>query len=195
MRKQAAISCLSTVDALGLEAATVWKPGKPTKEEPGEPVRAGRVQLKGRTVGVRVRAKDDRQESTVRAVRGREPAGGNDPEILVEGAFFYNAAQNGGGGGGIGSTLRYNFLFGTDAIVPFLDANFGVIGMNLDLNRQSDGFNFNVGFGGGIHWFISHTAAITTELRWQHISNAGTEQPNDGINTALFLVGASYFFP
>jgi opacity protein-like surface antigen len=114
--------------------------------------------------------------------------------LLVEGGFFHNTAQNHGVGGGIGSTLRYNFLF-ADRIVPFLDANFGVLGMNLDLNRQSDGFNFNVGFGGGVHWFVSHRVAISTELRWQHISNMGTKHPNDGINNALVVVGASYFFP
>ena len=114
-------------------------------------------------------------------------------ELLVEGAFFFNAAQNGGVGGGIGTTLRYNLLF-SNRIVPFFDANFGIIGLDLDLNRQSDGFNFNVGFGGGVHWFVSDRIAISTELRWQHISNMETQLPNDGINTGLFLVGTSYFF-
>lgn len=114
-------------------------------------------------------------------------------EALVEGTFFHNTAQNGGVGGGVGTTLRYNFLF-DDRIVPYLDANFGVIAMNLNLERQSDLFNFNVGFGGGFHFFATDQLAISTELRWQHISNAKTELPNDGINSALFLVGASFFF-
>ncbi len=114
-------------------------------------------------------------------------------EALVEGAFFHNTAQNGGVGGGIGTTLRYNFLF-NNKVVPYLDANFGVIGMDLNLERQSDLFNFNVGFGGGIHFLVSDRWAISTEFRWQHISNAKTELPNDGINTALFLVGGSFFF-
>ena len=114
-------------------------------------------------------------------------------ETLYEGALFHNTAQNGGYGIGLGTTLRYNFaVAGKDK--PFIDANFGVISLNLDLERQSDGFNFNVGFGGGAHWFVSDQMAVTTELRWQHISNAKTELPNDGINAALFLLGVSYFF-
>jgi opacity protein-like surface antigen len=113
-------------------------------------------------------------------------------EALVEGAFFHNTAQNGSVGGGVGTTLRYNFLF-NDRIIPYLDANFGLIGIGLKLERQSDRFNFNVGFGGGIHFLVSDRVAISTEFRWQHISNAKTELPNDGINTALFLVGVSFF--
>ena len=114
-------------------------------------------------------------------------------ETLFEGALFHNTAQNGGNGAGLGTTLRYNFL-SSDRVVPFFDANFGIISLNLDLERQSDGFNFNVGFGGGAHWFVSDNAAITTEVRWQHISNAKTELPNDGINAGLFLLGYSYFY-
>ena len=113
-------------------------------------------------------------------------------ETLYEGAFFRNTAQNGGYGIGLGTTLRYNF-FGANKIVPFIDANFGVISLNLDLERQSDGFNFNVGFGGGAHWFVSDRLAVTTEFRWQHICNAKTKLPNDGINAGLFLLGVSYF--
>lgn len=112
---------------------------------------------------------------------------------VFEGAFFHNTAQNGGYGAGLGATLRYHFL-SHEKVVPFVDANFGVITLNLDLERQSDGFNFNVGFGGGAHWFVKDNLAITTELRWQHISNADTEKPNDGINAGLLLVGFSYFF-
>jgi len=118
---------------------------------------------------------------------------GGNVETLYEGALFHNTAQNGGYGIGLGTTLHYNFLF-SNKIVPFIDANFGIISLNLDLERQSDGFNFNVGFGGGAHWFVSDNTAITTEIRWQHISNAKTELPNDGINAGLFLLGVSYFF-
>jgi hypothetical protein len=112
---------------------------------------------------------------------------------VFEGAFFHNTAQNGGYGAGLGATLRYHFL-SHERVVPFVDANFGMITLGLDLERQSDGFNFNVGFGGGAHWFVKDGLAITTELRWQHISNADTKQPNDGINAGLFLVGVSWFF-
>lgn len=166
--------------------------------------------LAGYGVGFRMGSKSDRESSRelagVRLVEfiprigfgmtdrlgGNSWYGGN-VETLFEGALFHNTAQNGGYGVGLGTTLRYNFIF-SDQIVPFIDANFGMISLNLDLARQSDGFNFNVGFGGGAHWFVSDNMAITSEIRWQHISNAKTKLPNDGINAGLFLLGLSYFF-
>ena len=48
-------------------------------------------------------------------------------------------------------------------------------------------------FGTGAHWFVSDRTAISTEVRWQHISNMNIETPNDGINDVLFLLGVSYF--
>ena len=114
-------------------------------------------------------------------------------EWLFEGALLYNAEPRSGWAAGAGSTLRYNFL-AHRRFVPFLDANFGILGLDFDLPGQSDGFNFNVGFGTGSHWFIRNRMSLTTEIRWQHISNAGTDRPNFGVNDILLLVGVSHFF-
>ena len=94
---------------------------------------------------------------------------------------------------GGGMALRYNFLFG-HRFVPFLDANAGIVHLDFDLQHQSDGFNFNVGFGGGFHRFVSRRTALTTSIRWQHFSNLGTHLPNNGINAVQFLIGVSYFW-
>jgi len=115
-------------------------------------------------------------------------------EFLFEGAFLWNTEPRSGFAAGAGSTLRYNFLR-WERVVPYLDANFGVVNLDFDLERQSDGFNLNVGFGTGAHWFVSDRTAISTEVRWQHISNMNIETPNDGINDVLFLLGVSYFLP
>jgi hypothetical protein len=127
-----------------------------------------------------------------------DPLGGDawyrgNVEVLFEGAFLYNAEPRSGWAAGAGSTLRYNFL-AHDRWVPFVDANFGLIGLDFDIEGQSDGFNFNVGFGTGAHWFVNPRRSLTTEIRWQHISNAGTDHPNFGVNDALFLVGITQFF-
>lgn len=166
--------------------------------------------LAGYGIGFRMGSKADRESSRelagVRLVEiiprigigmtdrlGGDAWYGGNVETLYEAVLLHNTAQNGGYGFGLGTTLRYNFI-SSGQIVPFIDANFGVISLNLDLERQSDGFNFNVGFGAGAHWFVSDNMAVTTEIRWQHISNAKTKLPNDGINVGLFLVGFSYFF-
>ncbi len=114
-------------------------------------------------------------------------------ELLFEGVLAFNANPRFGVAVGGGSTLRYNFLGGR-RVVPFVDGNFGVAYLDFDLMGQSDGFNFNVGCGGGFHWFQSDWVTITPEVRYQHFSNAGLRSPNSGINDVLFLIGTSYFF-
>jgi hypothetical protein len=113
-------------------------------------------------------------------------------ELLFEGALIFNSRPRFGFAVGGGSTLRYNFLAGR-SLVPFIDCNLGMVYLDFDLRGQSDGFNFNVGWGSGLHWFVSEEMAITPELRYQHFSNAGIEKPNHGINDVLFLIGISYF--
>ena len=114
-------------------------------------------------------------------------------ELLVQLDVLLNTRPHFGRGIGAGISLRYNFLRG-ERIVPYLDANLGLLGLDFDLAGQADGFNFNVGLGLGAHWFVRSRLAIDTEVRWQHISNANTRRPNHGINDALILVGMSYFF-
>jgi len=127
-----------------------------------------------------------------------DPIGGDwwfrgNVEMLVEGALLINTGPTSGFAGGAGTTLRYNFLR-NERLIPFIDANLGILGTDFDLDRQANGFNFNVGGGVGTHWFVTNRTALTFEARWQHISNAGTKQENDGINNALFLVGVSFFY-
>ena len=114
-------------------------------------------------------------------------------ELLFEGTLAFNANPRFGVAVGGGSTLRYNFLSGR-RVVPFIDGNFGAAYLDFDLKGQRDGFNFNVGCGGGFHWFHSDRVTITPEIRYQHFSNAGLRSPNHGINDVLFLIGTSYFF-
>jgi hypothetical protein len=166
--------------------------------------------LVGYGVGFRAGSKENRRTSRelgdVRIVEViprfgvgvTDPVGGDawyrgNVEILLEGALLFNTEPKFGFAGGVGSTLRYNFL-PWRRVVPFVDANFGVLGLDFDLSRQSDGFNFNVGAGSGLHWLVGERTTIMTEVRWQHISNMNTQLPNDGINDVLFLVGFTRFF-
>jgi hypothetical protein len=127
-----------------------------------------------------------------------DPIGGDsflrgNVDVLFELALLFNAEPHFGFGGGGGTSLRYNFLFSRIA-VPYVEANLGVVGIDFDLGRQADGFAFNVGAGAGSHWRIGKRTTLTTEIRWQHISNAGTSHPNDGINTIQFMLGVYRFF-
>jgi hypothetical protein len=164
----------------------------------------------GYGIGFRTGSKSDREKSRELgdvslielvprvAIGITDPLGGDawyrgNVEMSLEGAVIFNTEPRFGWAAGGGSTLRYNLLYGR-RLVPFLDANFGLLHLDFDLEGQSDGFNLNVGFGTGFHWFLSERTALTPAVRWQHISNAGTSSPNAGINDVLFLIGASYFW-
>jgi len=113
-------------------------------------------------------------------------------DLLVEGAFLFQYHPVNGFAGGGTLIFRYNFLQ-YERLIPFIEAGGGIVGTDLDLKGQSDGFNFSLQGGLGLHFFLSPRLALTAEARLHHISNAGLRQPNDGINDILFLAGASFF--
>lgn len=114
-------------------------------------------------------------------------------DLLVELAFLFNAEPWFGFGGGGGLSLRYNFLFNRIA-APYIEVNGGLLGIDFDLGQQADGFAFNIGAGVGSHWRIGERTTLTTEVRFQHISNAYTEHPNNGIHQMQFMLGLYRFF-
>jgi opacity protein-like surface antigen len=60
--------------------------------------------------------------------------------------------------------------------------------------EQGTQFNFNEYVGFGVHYFLKKNLALTLEYRYRHISTAGLDEPNKGINTNFTLCGASYTF-
>jgi|SRR5271157_1034773 len=113
-------------------------------------------------------------------------------DLLIEGAFLFEYHPEHGFAGGGTLMLRYNFLQ-FQRVVPFVELGAGIVGTDLDLKEQSDGFNFSVQGGVGAHYFVLPHVAVTAEWRFHHISNAGLRNPNSGINDSLFLLGASFF--
>ena len=113
-------------------------------------------------------------------------------ELLLEGTFLYMLEPKSGIAGGIAPGLRYNFLTGT-RVIPFLQAGVGFIALDADLARQSDGLNFILQTGLGLHYFITQRSALTGEWRFHHISNASIHDKNAGINSSLFMLGLTFF--
>ena len=113
-------------------------------------------------------------------------------ELMLEGTFLYMFEPKSGIAGGIAPGLRYNFLTGT-RFIPFLHAGVGFIALDADLARQSDGLNFILQSGVGLHYFLSQSTALTGEWRFHHISNANIHDRNAGINSSLFLLGLTFF--
>jgi hypothetical protein len=113
-------------------------------------------------------------------------------ELLLEGTFLYMLEPKSGIAGGLAPGVRYNFLTNT-RFIPFFFAGVGFIALDADLARQSDGLNFIVQSGVGLHYFISQRTALTGEWRFHHISNASIHDRNAGINSSLFMLGLTFF--
>lgn len=94
---------------------------------------------------------------------------------------------------GIAPHLRYNFVTGT-RWVPFLDAGAGVSATSIGPPDLSHYFEFNIQAAGGVRYFIRDDVAIGLEVRYMHLSCAGINSPNQGLNNVMGLAGVTWFF-
>jgi lipid A 3-O-deacylase len=89
--------------------------------------------------------------------------------------------------------LRHNFATG-GRWVPFVEGGVGVAYTNIAGRDLSNGFQFNLQAGAGTHFFLREDTALTLEYRFFHLSNAGLNVPNTGLNTELVFAGLSRFY-
>ena len=94
---------------------------------------------------------------------------------------------------GLAPMLRYNFATGT-RFVPFVGGGAGLSLTDIRHPDLSTDFEFNVQFDTGVNWFFKPNMAATLEGRWLHLSNAGIDSPNQGVNTSMLLIGAKLVF-
>lgn len=73
-------------------------------------------------------------------------------------------------------------------------AGIGLLYMSQHTDEQSTQFNFNELGGPGIQYFFTKNFAANVEYRMRHVSNAGIDQPNHGINSHIVLGGVTYQF-
>jgi len=94
---------------------------------------------------------------------------------------------------GLTPHLRYNFATGTRWI-PFVDGGAGVTATGIGRPDLSGTFEFNLQPGLGVHWFMCDNLALTSEVRYMHLSCAGMNHPNLGVNNVIGMVGVTWFF-
>lgn len=93
---------------------------------------------------------------------------------------------------GIAPVIRYNVNTGS-RWVPFIDFGAGVAATEIR-DDLSTTFQFNLQAGVGTRYFLTKDMALVLQYRWIHLSNAGIEFPNTGVNSSTFLLGASWLF-
>jgi lipid A 3-O-deacylase len=94
---------------------------------------------------------------------------------------------------GITPALRYHFATGTRT-VPFIQGGAGVSVTDIRQRDLSTTFEFNLMIGAGANYFFTEQSSIGLEYRLFHLSNAGIELPNTGLNTHLIMLGFSRWF-
>jgi opacity protein-like surface antigen len=93
---------------------------------------------------------------------------------------------------GLTPLLRYHFSAG-GRWVPFVDGGAGIAHTNIGGRDLSEGWQFNLQAGVGTQYFLRRDLALTLQYRWFHLSNAGLNEPNSGLNTHMAYVGLSRF--
>jgi Lipid A 3-O-deacylase (PagL) len=96
--------------------------------------------------------------------------------------------------GGLGVVARYHILT-LGRFVPYVELSAAPGATDLRVREQDTHFVFLLFGGVGVSYFITHRTAFYAGYRFQHISNAGTDSPNRGINSHTGVLGFSIFFP
>lgn len=80
-----------------------------------------------------------------------------------------------------------------DEFVPYIFAGGGVLYVDLGLPSMGSRLDFSYQGGTGVQYFIGKNSALNLEYRYHHVSNAGTAEPNEPLNSSKFLIGVSFF--
>ena len=110
----------------------------------------------------------------------------------VEAAFFGITEPTGAYGVGFTPKMVYIFTsFGQ--LQLYLEGGGGPLWTNFDgrIPEQGSDFNFLVWGGAGASYDLTARWALNAGLRLSHISNAGTESPNGGLNYLLPFIGVA----
>ncbi len=88
--------------------------------------------------------------------------------------------------------LRYNFT-SAGKIVPYGQGMLGMAYIDVPNHIQGTRFSFTQNAAVGAEYFFRPDMALDVQARYTHISNAGIEEPNPGMNEGFLLVGINFY--
>jgi lipid A 3-O-deacylase len=94
---------------------------------------------------------------------------------------------------GIGMGLKYIYPV-VEKLSCYILGSTGPHYISAVTTKQQNGFLFANSIGGGFYYYLTKDSAANIGYRFRHISNAGTANPNGGIDTNSIVVGYSVFF-
>jgi lipid A 3-O-deacylase len=91
------------------------------------------------------------------------------------------------------ASLIWNFS-GNHRVKPFFELSGGLLITNHDIPVNTNNVNFTPQGGMGFHFFTKPGRALTFQGSYKHVSNAGLDPHNSGINGSLQLIlGYTWF--
>lgn len=95
------------------------------------------------------------------------------------------------------SPLGFKINFGQLSwIKPFVGASVGFLYFEDDVPvPRSSRFNWTPEIGLGLQFFLTPKRAVTIGYKYHHISNAGIERRNPGLDSNVLYAGFSFFTP
>lgn len=110
-------------------------------------------------------------------------------ELLME--LPYHMAIDHGGRSMVGAYLNGSWKFTglRKEIAPYVLAGGGPLYVDLGLPTMGAKLCFSYEAGGGVQYFLNRTTGLNVEYRYHHVSNAGTAQPNEPLNSSKILFG------
>ena len=116
-------------------------------------------------------------------------------ELLAEPTLVHLTSKS-QSGTAVGFSALGRWVFATEWIArPYLEVGLGILAGQLDFRQTNCDVNYVIEGGPGVLVFLSERAAVTAGYRFQHLSNGGACDKNLGLNSSLFMVGLTYFFP
>ena len=113
-------------------------------------------------------------------------------ELMLE--LPYHLAVDHGGRSMVGGYVLGHWRFTSlEKFVPYVLAGGGPLFVDLGLPTMGTKLNFSYQGGVGLQHLIDKHTALSLEYRYHHISNAGTANPNEPINSTKVLMGISFY--
>ena len=100
--------------------------------------------------------------------------------------------------GGFTALIRYNIVSKNSRFVPYVQIGAGIVYTDAYKERTQKAIGNSVEFtpqgGIGCHYLINKNWSVSAELIFHHISNAGLDKRNRGINAFGGFLGLTYYF-
>lgn len=85
--------------------------------------------------------------------------------------------------------LYYLEFISSDRQVPYLEGGIGVVYTDFQVDGQGSRLNFNPQIGIGVEFERDSGPPVFGAVRLSHISNAGLDHDNRGVNSVVLMIG------